>query len=107
MKSGESLEKIAKRYGTTVDALQKANGFKKGQTNLQIDQKLKVPKANANANAKNSKNAKAEKNQKNSKNAKADKNTKSSKNKKETAKSSKKSAKETKSTSKKSTKKKK
>ena len=107
VKSGESLEKIAKRYGTTVDALQKANGFKKGQTNLQIDQKLKVPKANANANAKNSKNAKAEKNQKNSKNAKADKNTKSSKNKKETAKSSKKSAKETKSTSKKSTKKKK
>lgn len=44
VKSGESLERIAKRYGTSVDALQKANGLKKTQTTLQIGQKLKVPK---------------------------------------------------------------
>ncbi len=43
VKSGESLEKIAKRTGTTVDALRKANGMKKNETMLQPGQKLKVP----------------------------------------------------------------
>ncbi|MDE5685890.1 MAG: LysM peptidoglycan-binding domain-containing protein, partial [Paramuribaculum sp.] len=47
VKSGESLEKIAKRNGTTVDALRKANGMKKNATMLQPGQKLKIPKKTA------------------------------------------------------------
>lgn len=45
VKSGENLEKIAKRNGTTVDAIRKANGMKKNETMLHPGDKLKIPKA--------------------------------------------------------------
>ncbi|MDE6324004.1 MAG: transglycosylase SLT domain-containing protein [Paramuribaculum sp.] len=57
VKSGESLDKIAKRNGTTVDELRKANGMKKNATMLQPGQKLKIPKKTA-EKAKSSKNKK-------------------------------------------------
>ncbi len=42
VRSGENLSKIAKRYGTTVDAIKRANGLR--NDNLQVNQKLKIPK---------------------------------------------------------------
>ncbi len=43
VKSGDTLDKIARRYGTTVAAIQAANGMRKGNTNIQIGQTLKIP----------------------------------------------------------------
>lgn len=43
VKSGDTLERIAKKYGTTVEAIQKANGMSKGTTRINIDQNLKIP----------------------------------------------------------------
>lgn len=80
VKKGESLEKIAKRHGVSVEALQKANGMKKNSTNLQIGQELKIPKKTADKNSKNAKASKNDKKSKGSKDAKsASKNSKSSK----------------------------
>lgn len=80
--SGESLEKIAKRHGTTVEAIQKANGMKKGQTMIQPGQNLKIPKekkSTAKA-SKNKKDTKANSSKKSTKNSKASsKSSKSSK----------------------------
>ncbi len=42
VKKGETLERIAKKYGTTVSAIQAANGMG-SKTVLQIDQVLKIP----------------------------------------------------------------
>ena len=42
VKSGDTLERIAKRHGTTVSAIQAANGMGK-KTGLQIGQVLKIP----------------------------------------------------------------
>lgn len=42
VKSGENLSKIAKKYGTTVAAIKKANGLK--SDNINVGQKLKIPK---------------------------------------------------------------
>lgn len=64
VKSGDNLEKIAKKYGTTVEAIQKANGMSKGTTRLNIDQNLKVPVGTANASKKSDKNASKGKNDK-------------------------------------------
>ncbi|MCM1402173.1 MAG: LysM peptidoglycan-binding domain-containing protein, partial [Bacteroides sp.] len=75
VKSGESLEKIAKRHGTTVDALRKANGMKKDATNLQIGQKLKIPGKTATAE-KSSKASKSTKKGKDSKSKSAQKSSK-------------------------------
>lgn len=41
VKSGDSLEKIARRNGTTVRALQKANGIK--GSNIRVGQKITIP----------------------------------------------------------------
>ena len=41
VKKGDTLAKISRIYGTTVEAIQAANGMK--NTNLQIDQVLKIP----------------------------------------------------------------
>ncbi len=43
VKSGESLDKLAKKYGTTVAAIQSANGMKSNDTKIQIGQTLKIP----------------------------------------------------------------
>lgn len=45
VKSGETLERIARRYGTTVSAIQKANKMSRGTTRISIGQKLKIPKS--------------------------------------------------------------
>lgn len=42
VRSGETLEKIARKYGTTVAAIQSANGMGKG-TNIRAGQSLKIP----------------------------------------------------------------
>ncbi len=41
IKSGETLNKIAKKYGTTVDAIKKANGMK--NDNIVAGKELKIP----------------------------------------------------------------
>lgn len=43
VKKGDTLDRIARKYGTTVAAIQAANGMKKTQTGIQIGQKLKIP----------------------------------------------------------------
>ena len=43
VKKGETLDRISRKYGTTVAAIQAANGMKKSDTRLQINQKLKIP----------------------------------------------------------------
>lgn len=43
VKSGDNLEKIARRNGTTVEAIRKANGMSKGTTRINPGQKLKIP----------------------------------------------------------------
>lgn len=43
VKSGDNLEKLARRYGTTVAAIQQANGMSKGSTRIGIGQKIKIP----------------------------------------------------------------
>lgn len=47
VKSGDTLEKIARRNGTTVAAIQAANGMSKGNTKINIGQKLKIPAKSA------------------------------------------------------------
>ncbi len=44
VKSGDNLEKIARRHGTTVSAIQKANGMSKGSTRIRAGQKIKIPR---------------------------------------------------------------
>ncbi len=43
VKKGDTLEKIARKHGTTVSAIQKANGMSRGTTRLNIGQNLKIP----------------------------------------------------------------
>ena len=43
VKKGETLGAIARKYGTTVSAIQAANGMRAGNTSIQIGQKLKIP----------------------------------------------------------------
>ena len=43
VKKGDTLSSIAAKCGTTVSAIQKANGMSKGTTRLSIGQKLKIP----------------------------------------------------------------
>lgn len=43
VKSGDSLEKIARKHGTTVEALREANGMSKGQSRINIGQSIKIP----------------------------------------------------------------
>ncbi len=59
VKKGDTLERLAKRYGTTVAAIQAANGMK-NSTAIQIGQKLKIPaKGGAAVNGKTKKTSKA------------------------------------------------
>ena len=67
VKKGDSLDKLAKENGTTVEAIRQANGMKKNSDLINIDQKLKIPKADKKkTNNKQDKNS--SKNNKNSKN---------------------------------------
>lgn len=43
VRKGDTLDKIARAHGTTVAALQAANGMTKNQTRINIDQILKIP----------------------------------------------------------------
>lgn len=47
VRRGDTLEKIARAHGTTVAALQAANGMSKGQTRIDIGQTLKLPAPSA------------------------------------------------------------
>lgn len=47
VKSGDSLDRLAKKYGTTVAAIQAANGMKKGDTRINIGQTIKIPQKSA------------------------------------------------------------
>lgn len=64
VKSGDSLEKIARKNNTTVEEIRKANGMKANQDRIDIGQDLKIPSKNAKVskgNGKNSKGAKGSK----------------------------------------------
>lgn len=43
VKPGDSLEKIAKKHGTTVEAIRQANGMSKGQSRINAGQTIKIP----------------------------------------------------------------
>lgn len=43
VRKGDNLDKIARAHGTTVAAIQAANGMSKNQTRINIDQILKIP----------------------------------------------------------------
>lgn len=43
VKKGDTLDRIARKYGTTVAAIQAANGMQKKNTRIQIGQSLKIP----------------------------------------------------------------
>ncbi|MDE7024956.1 MAG: transglycosylase SLT domain-containing protein [Paramuribaculum sp.] len=47
VKSGDTLEKIAKKHGTTIDAIRQANGMSKGQSRINIGQSIKIPSKGA------------------------------------------------------------
>ncbi len=53
VRSGDTLSKIAKKFGVTVSQLQKANNLG-SSTNIQISQKLKIPAKGSSAPAKKS-----------------------------------------------------
>ena len=54
VKSGDTLEKIARRNGTTVEAIQKANGMSKGTTRIGIGKDLKIPTPSKSSSSKSS-----------------------------------------------------
>lgn len=54
VKSGDTLEKIARHFGTTVEAIQKANGMSRGTTRIGIGQKIKIPSKSASKSKKKS-----------------------------------------------------
>lgn len=54
VKKGDTLSSIARKYSTTVAAIQAANGMKPSQTGLQINQKLKIPSKGASVSPKSS-----------------------------------------------------
>ena len=60
VKEGDNLDKIARRNGTTVEELRRANGMKKNETMIKSGQNLKIP-------SKNSKSSKGNRSKKKSK----------------------------------------
>lgn len=49
VKSGDTLERLARKNGTTVEAIQKANSMSKGTTRIAIGQKIKIPTSGSGA----------------------------------------------------------
>ena len=43
VKKGDTLERIARAHGVTIDALRQANGFSPKQSKINVGQKLKIP----------------------------------------------------------------
>lgn len=65
VKSGDTLEKIARRFGTTVEAIQKANNMSRGTTRIGIGQKIKIPgKSSSKSKKKSSKKSSKKKSKK-------------------------------------------
>lgn len=54
VKKGDSLERIARRNGTTVAAIQQANGMSKGTSRIVPGQKIKIPSASSGSSKKKS-----------------------------------------------------
>ncbi len=52
VKSGDNLEKIAKRHGVSVADIQAANGMSKGTTRINVGQKIKIPAAGSGVSSK-------------------------------------------------------
>lgn len=68
VKSGESLDRIARKHGVTVDELKKANKIKKGDNTIHPGDELKIPaKKSSKNNSKSSKNTKSSKSKKSTK----------------------------------------
>lgn len=45
VRSGDSLDKIAKKFGVSINDIRSANGMSQGTTRINIGQKLKIPAA--------------------------------------------------------------
>lgn len=58
VKSGESLDRIARKYGVTVDELKKANRIKKGDDTIHPGDKLKIPAKKSKSSSRKSKSKK-------------------------------------------------
>ena len=54
VKSGESLDRIARRYGVSVEALRRANNIKKSNDKIHPGDKLKIPSKNNTTKSKSS-----------------------------------------------------
>lgn len=54
VKSGDSLDKIAKKFGVGINDIRSANGMSQGTTRINIGQKLKIPAAKSAGTAKKS-----------------------------------------------------
>ncbi len=55
VKKGDTLEKIAKSFGVTIDGIRKANGMKANESRIGIGQKLKIPAKSSNSSSGSSK----------------------------------------------------
>ncbi len=53
VRSGDSLDKIAKKFGVSINDIRSANGMSQGTTRINIGQKLKIPAAKSVSSAKN------------------------------------------------------
>lgn len=54
VRSGDSLDKIAKKFGVSINDIRSANGMSQGTTRINIGQKLKIPAAKSVSSAKKS-----------------------------------------------------
>lgn len=54
VRSGDSLDKIAKKFGVSINDIRSANGMSQGTTRINIGQKLKIPAAKSVNSAKKS-----------------------------------------------------
>ena len=54
VREGESLDRIARQYGVSVDEIRRANGMKKDETMIRPNQKVKVPAKKAQPQSKKS-----------------------------------------------------
>lgn len=59
VKSGDSLDKIAKKFGVGINDIRSANGMSQGTTRINIGQKLKIPAAKSASTAKKSTSSKS------------------------------------------------